>query len=439
MNSIAIDKPSTANRLAIERYLSRHRLYPAQLADEPSANLGLAVVIPCFAEPAVGATLESLAACAVPNCAVEVIVVINSPEAAPADVRAANEHSRSEVEAWNRRSTDGPIRYRTLDYPSLPPRHAGVGLARKLGMDEAVAGFAKTPGANGVIASLDADCLVRPDYLQALTKHFGDDPACPGASIYFEHRLEQAEDASWRRAMAEYELHLRYYVAGMRMAGFPYAFHTVGSAMAVRAESYARQGGMNRRKGGEDFYFIQKLAALGGYAAIVNTTVYPAVRRSDRVPFGTGAALTRTTDSATGFQTYPVQVFLDLQAFCRAITTVPDGSLDVDTIAWSPGLREFLAQHDFERRLQEIRRNVSSTDSFRKRVFRWFNAFRFMKFANFARENFYASADVADAAAELLTHLEPQGSVPTDAEALLERYRAADQAAGAGFSGLEIG
>ena len=439
MNLNATDKPATKSRLAIERYLSRHRLYPAQLADEPSANLGLTVVIPCYAEPAVGATLESLAACTSPDCAVEVIVVINSPESAPPNVRDINQHSRNEVEEWNRCSTDGPIRYRALDYPSLPPRHAGVGLARKLGMDEAVARFARTPGANGVIASLDADCLVRPDYLQALTKHFADDPACPGASVYFEHRLEQAEDANWRRAMAEYELHLRYYVAGMRMAGFPYAFHTVGSAMTVRAESYARQGGMNRRKGGEDFYFIQKLAALGGFSAIVSTTVYPAVRRSDRVPFGTGPALMQATESATEFQTYPLQVFFDLQEFCRAVASVQDGSLDVDTTVCSLALREFLAQHHFEQRLQEIRRNVSSTDSFHKRVFRWFNAFRFMKFANFAREYFYAPVAVTTAGADLLNHLQHQGNVPTDVETLLECYRAVDRAAGTGFCGSEIG
>jgi hypothetical protein len=62
-----------------------------------------------------------------------------------------------------------------------------------------------------------------------------------------------------------------------------------------------------------------------------------------------------------------------------------------------------------------------------------------MKFANFARENFYVPADVTDAAAELLARVEPQDSGLTDAEALLERYRALDRAAGAGFSGSEIG
>ena len=439
MNSIAIDKRALDSRFAIERYLTRHRLYPPQLDDEPPADLGLAVVIPCYAEPAIGATLESLAACTLPDCAVEVIVVINSPEAVSPEARAANQHSRSEVEEWNQNFADSPIRYRVLDFPSLPERHAGVGLARKLGMDEAVARFARTPSANGFIVSLDADCTVGPAYLQAIVNHFTNHPACPGASIYFEHLLEQAEDPAWRRAIADYELHLRYYVAGMRMAEFPYAFHAVGSAMAFRADTYARQGGMNRRKGGEDFYFIQKLAALGGYANIVSTTVYPAVRSSDRVPFGTGPALRQASNSSTGLQTYPVQVFFDLQVFCQAVVKLPADRLNVDITDCSPALRKFLAQHHFDRRQQEIRRNVSSTDSFRRRMFRWFNAFRFMKFANFARENFYAPTDVADAAAELLARLDPQGNVPIDGEALLERYRAMDRAAGAGFSGPEIG
>ena len=93
--------------------------------------------------------------------------------------------------------------------------------------------FARTPAANGCIVSLDADCTVDSAYLQAIVNHFTKHPVSPGASIYFEHLLEQVENPVWRRAIVNYELHLRYYVAGMRMAGFPYAFHTVGSAMAL--------------------------------------------------------------------------------------------------------------------------------------------------------------------------------------------------------------
>ena len=39
--------------------------------------------------------------------------------------------------------------------------------------------------------------------------------------------------------------------------------------MAVRADAYLRQGGMNRRKAGEDFYFLNKFMVLGGYGEML--------------------------------------------------------------------------------------------------------------------------------------------------------------------------
>ena len=72
---------------------------------------------------------------------------------------------------------------------------------------------------------------------------------------------------------------------------FPFAFHTIGSSMAVRASSYMRQGGMNKRKAGEDFYFQQKIIPLCGFTECNSTVVYPSPRPSYRVPFGTGRAM----------------------------------------------------------------------------------------------------------------------------------------------------
>ena len=77
------------------------------------------------------------------------------------------------------------------------------------------------------------------------------------------------------RKIAAYELHLRYYTHGLRFSNLPYSFQTVGSAMAVRCSAYQKQGGMNKRKAGEDFYFIQKIIALGGYSELNSTTVFP--------------------------------------------------------------------------------------------------------------------------------------------------------------------
>ena len=77
----------------------------------------------------------------------------------------------------------------------------------------------------------------------------------------------------------------------MKFANLPYSYHTIGSAFAVSASSYAKQGGMNRRKAGEDFYFISKLIKGEKFGEITKTKVIPSPRISDRVPFGTGRSI----------------------------------------------------------------------------------------------------------------------------------------------------
>ena len=73
--------------------------------------------------------------------------------------------------------------------------------------------------------------------------------------------------------------------------------------MAVRPEAYMKQGGMNRRKAGEDFYFLNKIMSLGGFGECAETTIYPSPRTSKRVPFGTGQAVLRNVETKT-YTTY---------------------------------------------------------------------------------------------------------------------------------------
>ncbi len=118
------------------------------------------------------------------------------------------------------------------------------------------------------------------------------------------------------RYITLYELHLRYYFQGLAYSGFPYVFHTVGSAIAVKALPYVKAGGMNRRQAGEDFYFIQKLVPAGGYFNLNSTTVYPSPRTSSRVPFGTGASMAQTnSEQGSIFLTYNIQAFKELRTF----------------------------------------------------------------------------------------------------------------------------
>ncbi|MDP6675211.1 MAG: glycosyltransferase family 2 protein, partial [Gammaproteobacteria bacterium] len=225
-------------------------------------------------------------------------------------------------------------------------------------------------------------------------------------------------------AMIDYELHLRYYIAGQRLAGFPYAFHTVGSALACSSAVYVAQGGMNLRQGGEDFYFAQKLIAVGGYRALNDTTVYPGVRLSTRVPFGTGPALSRALQAGTGaeLETYAPQIFRDLATFCATLAQATPANMSTFMAGLPAVLRQFLVSQGFSDRLDEIGANVASDPSFRQRVSRWFNAFRFLKFAQYASRSAYPRVPVSVAARELADQ-----DLSRDTAELLRWYRCLDR------------
>jgi glycosyltransferase involved in cell wall biosynthesis len=221
----------------------------------------LIIVIPAHDEPLLLDTLASLRCCQPPPHAVEVVVVINGSEQDGAALQQRQQLSWQQCQQWIAH-TPLPFAISLLYEPALPARQAGVGTARKIGMDWAAQRFAPAQRQCGAIVCLDADCQVAPNYLVALCQMFADHPDMPGCSLYFEHPLHGLP-APQRQAILHYELYLRYYLHGLRWSGFPHAFHTIGSSMAVRADAYRAQGGMNRRKAGEDFYFLQKNYPVG--------------------------------------------------------------------------------------------------------------------------------------------------------------------------------
>jgi glycosyltransferase involved in cell wall biosynthesis len=411
----------------IDQYLRRRQLYPFQIAAEPSRNLGLSIVIPCFDEPDTGRVLASLSKCDPPDRDVEVLVVINAPDGAAPAVAANNALAKRQVADATHPDW---LQFHAIQHNRLPSAQAGVGLARKIGMDEAAGRIAASDGCDGVIVSLDADCEVASDFMVRIDEEFRQFVDCPGISINFEHRVAENSDDPIHRAIMNYELHLRYYVAGQRLAGFPYAFHTIGSAMACRGSIYAQQGGMNRRQGGEDFYFIQKLVALGGYRSLNSTTVYPGIRISDRVPFGTGPAIGNALIDSGNLSTFAPSVFRDLQYFCEVVAGTPPGALRNNAAELPAPIVDYLESVNFSDRLSEIERNVSSPAAFRKRIFRWFNAFRFLKFAQFASRHYYPKMQVARAASELAKSAAIfHGGEDLQTADLLLRYRQLDRAA----------
>ena len=168
---------------------------------------------------------------------------------------------------------------------TLPPKQ-GVGLARKIGADVALAWIADGSVETPLIWSTDADVVVPPDYF---TRPLHASLDASAFVFPFTHRLEG--DASQRAAMRSYDQYLRYYLDGLRRAGSPYAFHTIGSTLCVGATAYAQVRGFPKRQAGEDFYLLNKLAKVGSIVTLTGQPIELSGRTSDRVPFGTGAAV----------------------------------------------------------------------------------------------------------------------------------------------------
>lgn len=402
-----------------QAYFKRFGFWDKILAAPVPADLHMVVVIPCFDEPDLVSTLASLSNCDPPNCAVETIVVLNSSENASHTVLERNRATAETARDWIAQHEAPSMRHHIWHCPGLPAKHAGVGLARKIGMDEAVRRLSQADHLrDGVLVCLDADCQCAPNYLTRIESHFKQYPDTPGCSIYFEHPLTGPCSTDVYNAVANYELHLRYYIEGLRYAGFPHGYHTVGSSMAVRAPVYTQQGGMNKRQAGEDFYFLHKIIRLGGFTELNSTTVLPSPRPSNRVPFGTGRAI---QDALAGkpFLSYPTEAFQDLKCF---LSHVSDSPKDVPTLPES--IRTFLATQNFSAAMEEIARNTAGQSAFRKRFFRWFDGFMAMKFVHHARDNYYGQRDVCGEARRLLQlrkELTPESSA--SAFELLEIYR----------------
>jgi glycosyltransferase involved in cell wall biosynthesis len=390
----------------IQNYLIRNQV-EFLIPGLPSNNLGMVIVIPCFNEPNLEATLHSLWICDKPDCHVEIIIVINDSEDSSSAIKEQNQLTVIETRNWIEKHKLDTLHFHLLYCCDLPPKHAGVGLARKIGMDQAISRFNAMNNSKGIIINLDADSICDTNYLTAIENHFNKNIKTPGASIYFEHPIPNpTPEATIKSGILQYELHLRYLNQALRFIGHPHAFHTVGSCFAVRADAYVRQGGMNKRKAGEDFHFIQKIIWLGNFTEINTTKVIPSDRISDRVPFGTGAAMKKLSDDATDeLLTYNFQSFVVLKQFFLSIEAMYQSDSNNLPKIISPladPVKKFLLEINFEKEIRSIQNNTASYSSFKNRFFLWFDVFRVIKFINQSHNQCYTKQPVAEECKKLL-------------------------------------
>jgi len=409
-------------------YLDRYAWKDVLFKDPPRNDLAISVVIPCYNELRITKSLESLWGCNFSGYSVEVIVIVNEPHTSTEAVRIQSQKTLKELAQWS--ASYNKTRLRLLFAHSvLPDRHAGVGLARKIGMDEAARRFESINNTKGVICGFDADCTCAENYLTEVYKtfyHSHDGPV--GTSIYFEHPLDNLDD-DVSIHIAEYELHLRYYIHALRFANYPYSYQTVGSSMAVNTERYKAIGGMNIRKAGEDFHFLHRLMNGQKFVNLNTTTVFPSSRLSDRVPFGTGKAMIKHRGSNLEIMTYHNDIFNELKYFLSSI----DELYQVDpkkTKEWiscfHEAVKDSLLEMDLEAHHARCLKNSRNHETWKKHMMSVLNGLFILKFVHYASDQFFPKLPVTQAAQILAIQC---GSTGLEANVfeLLEHYRNQDR------------
>ena len=374
---------------------------PWSINAPPTRSFSGAVVIPSLAEAAnLPQTLESLAKNPpeLLECFI-ILIVVNQRADASGTETADNHETLKLLPQWKRQYGLNNLFW--VDAASigveLPPKQ-GVGLARKIGLDLALPLLDYRNG-DPLLICLDADTMVQPDYLAAITRHFADTTA-GGASIPYRHR--PAASVAGQSAIDRYELFLRIYVLGLELAGSPYAFHTVGSAMACRASAYVASGGMNRRLAGEDFYFLQQIHKTSTVVPLEGTVVYPSPRSSTRVPFGTGRIVgDMLEDGEQRLLFYQPVVFSIVGEWlaCVAENSGADAAELLSRAALiSAVLHDFLEQAGFRDSWENLKKNNREGEKLTAAFHSWFDAFRTMRLIH----------ELSD---QLYPRIEPEGAV----------------------------
>ncbi len=409
-------------------YFERQREFQVKIDDNPSCELKYIVVIPCFYEFELLATLNSIWNSKRSKSSIEVIIVINSSEDSDKKILDQNKKTYNEVKDWIKSHEDSSLRFFILNEQNLPNKFAGAGLARKVGMDQAIFRFNSLDQDKGVIISIDADAKLSSNYFVELEKQFNQFPKTNVVTTYFEHPIEGREFKNEvYDAIIIYELYLRYYKQALNYIGFPYSYYTVGSCFAVNAKAYVKQGGMNRKQAGEDFYFLHKVFPLGNAYELNTICVYPSSRLSDRVPFGTGPMVKSIIESRKeDFLTYNLDSFIELKSFFEGVHDLYKISSEelkklLDKLP--DCITEFLNKNDIHKAIQEINENSANIKTFTKRFFDWFNAFRVLKFLNFAHETYYQKQPLLNEAEKLMVLLAVKDANESTYKNYLEIFR----------------
>lgn len=389
-----------ATSIALKRYFDRH--IEPDLPEVPAyvARWRNVLVIPAYDESP--ELLDTLSKSLLGPERVLVILVLNRPESS-GDLRCNNPFREAIEQRKN--SSGNTTELLTLNQhcdlyvhdmerlrgPSPPDE--GVGLARKVGCDIALSWWRQGHVTTDWICSSDADATLPKDYFEKL-KSVPETSAA--ATLPFQHM--PGPDSEVNLATLLYELRMHHYVLGLDFAGSGYAYHTLGSTLAVKCESYAQVRGFPKRAGGEDFYLLNKIAKTGAVERLRGQCIELESRASTRVPFGTGPAVGKIVAGGEQIQQplfYHPQCFYALRAVLATVPTLREKSaLELPTLLQHHSLDTDLAQACYEtlinlgleKILEHCSRQSKSAEQYTRQFHQWFDGFRTLKFIHALRE-----------------------------------------------------
>lgn len=280
------------------------------------------------------------------------------------------------------------------------PNKTGVGLARKIGADIATKLIYDRKITSNWIHCTDADVILPKDYFNA-TK---DLQGCSATIYPYIHSIK-TNDGLHKKAMALYELSLRHYVIGLKFANSNFAFHTIGSTIAIDCEAYAKVRGFPIRESGEDFYILNKLVKIGKIHRANTDPIILDGRFSDRVPFGTGKSVEKIAalrDIEDEFLFYNSTIFEKLKLFLQnindieIISKIKNSSLDFKKTIDDDRVLITLDKIGAFAAIDTALKSSKTPAICQGHLHTWFDNFRTLKFIHHMRDEYYPSLPIKE-------------------------------------------
>ncbi|MCC6550714.1 MAG: hypothetical protein IT279_11655 [Ignavibacteriaceae bacterium] len=386
----------------LPRYLRKYRKIEHPLGMGNNDRFDIAIIVPIKNEhPHFQETILSLLEADSPGLTkIAVIGVVNNSTEDTDDIKENNRQSLLWLKTVAEKTAHRRMRITWIDAAlqnPLDPKDAGVGLARKIGMDEALTRLSDP--LKGLLVCLDADCTVNKEYLTSLETEYLFGGFKAGVAR-FEHRTEELAD-DHLRAILSYELYIRLYAAGALYAGSHYSYLPVGSTIITSGAVYMQAEGMNKRKAAEDFYFLEKVAKFTPVKIVYEAVVYPSARISRRVPFGTGPAV---DDMLKGKRNpdmiYNPKIFDYLSDWLKVFMTPTLLSKEEYLEAAKgihPGVYDYLSTPVISRELGNFLAHSKPGEYLTIRKRNWFDALKTLRMVHTIRDGYLPDIPIDDA------------------------------------------